>query len=288
MNTNMSIPGEDVQIELLVPLKERDINLQTHRGFNKILSSIRAIGLIEPLCVYKENEKYVILDGFLRYKACQLLDVKIIPCICYRDKEAYTFNRMVNKLSASQESNMLRKSLKTLDEKTIANVFGIKSIKHRLGMDILPEIHPKLLKVLDKELMSKRCATELTYVSQGRQLEILAEMNKTNDFSISLCRAMIIKTPPEQRNPNKVHKRAWRPESQKKQELVTKLDVVSKRYDFYTTLYRQYSTDLLRLSVYVRKLITNEQIRTYIASVAPEILERFESIVFETQGKQAV
>jgi ParB family transcriptional regulator, chromosome partitioning protein len=288
MDAKMQTQGEDVLIELLVPLKERDINLKTHRGFNKILSSIKAIGLIEPLCVYKENGKYIILDGFLRFKACQLLDVKTIPCMCYRDKEAYTFNRMVNKLSASQESRMLRNSLRTLDEKTVASVFGIKSLKNRLGMNILPELHPKVLKVLDKELMSRHCATELTYVSQERQLEILSEMDKSNDYSISLCRAMIIKTPSHHRNSHKVHKRAWRPESQKKQELVSKLEAIGKRYDFYTTLYRQYSTDLLRLSVYVRKLITNEQIRSHIANTTPEILERFESIVFETQGKQAV
>jgi len=287
MDAKLQIQGEDVPIELLVPLRERDINLKTHRGFNKILSTIKTVGLVEPLSVYKENGKYIILDGFLRFKAFQLLDVKTVPCMCYRDKESYTFNRMVNKLSPSQESRMLRNSLRTLDEKTIISVFGIKSLKNRLGMNIFPELHPKVLKALDKELMSKHCAIELTYVSQERQLEILSEMDKSNDYSISLCRAMLIKTPPQQRNPNKVHKKAWRPDSHKRQELVSKLEAIGKRYDFYTTLYRQYSTDLLRLSVYVRKLITNEQMRAFIARVAPDILERFNSIVFETQEKQA-
>jgi ParB family transcriptional regulator, chromosome partitioning protein len=227
------------------------------------------------------------LDGFLRFKACELLGAKVIPCICYRDKEAYTFNRMVNRLSASQESNMLRKSLRTLDETTIASVFGITSIKHYLGTNILPDLHPKVLKALDKTLLSRRCAGELTYVTQERQTEILSEMEKSNDYSISLCRALIIKTPPEQRNTRKVHKKAWAQDSQKKLELVAKLEAIGKRYDFYTTLYRQYSTDLLRLCVYVRKLITNEKIRAHIADTTPETLARFEGIVFETEGKRA-
>ena len=61
MVNEINMNGEDVDIEKLVPLKERDINLRKHRGYKKILSSISAIGLIEPLCVYKENSDYIII-----------------------------------------------------------------------------------------------------------------------------------------------------------------------------------------------------------------------------------
>ncbi|MFB0552322.1 MAG: hypothetical protein ACETWQ_03310 [Phycisphaerae bacterium] len=72
----------------------------------------------------------------------------------------------------------------------------------------------------------------------------------------------------------------------KKKQLVEKLEEVEKRYDFYTNLYRQYSADLLKLCVYARKLITNENIRAHLENNLPEILERFEKIVFETEGQK--
>jgi len=60
-----------------------------------------------------------------------------------------------------------------------------------------------------------------------------------------------------------------------------------KRYDFYSNLYRQYSADLLKLYVYVRKLITNEKVRLYLEINFPEIYAQFENIIFEVNGISA-
>ncbi len=39
----------------------------------------------------------------------------------------------------------------------------------------------------------------------------------------------------------------------------------------------------LELCIYVRKLTTNAKLRTYLAGKFPEVLARFEKILFETQ-----
>ena len=75
--------------------------------------------------------------------------------------------------------------------------------------------------------------------------------------------------------------------SKRSQELEAKLEETEKRYNFYTILYRQYTTDLLILCTYTRALITNEIIKTHLESNFPEILERFQMIVFETGGQKA-
>ena len=287
MAKTIKIVGKDIPIDLLVPLHERDINLKTHRGFQKILTSIQTIGLIEPLCVYEEDGLYIILDGYLRYKAFEQLGINVVPCILYPDKEAYTFNRMVNRLSPYQESCMLRKSLEKLDQTTIEGVLGLKSLSNRLGKTMYANLHSEAIKVIDKNVMSRRTAEELTYVNQDRQLEMLLEMKKSNDYSISFARALVVKTPAEQRNKKKKHRRTWFEDSEKKRELVAKLEDIEKRYDFYTNLYRQYTIDLLKLCFYARKLITNEQIRVYLIDKNPEIVKRFENIIFEAEGKKA-
>ncbi len=288
MSTKDTVNGKDIPIEQLAPLNRRSINLKTNRGYHKIVSSIKSIGLIQPLCVYRENGHYVILDGFLRLKALEHLDVTTVPCIVYKTKEAYTFNRMVNRLSPFQQSRMLRKSLETLDHEEIEEVLGIKSLKFRLGTDLYEHLHPQVIKQLDYNKITRKCAAELTYVNKDRQLEILREMKKCNDFSISFGRALVIKTSPKQRNKKKKTRRTWSEDSDKKQELVERLRKVQERYDFFSTLYQQYVADLLRLSIYVRGLITNDEIRDYLAGAFPDVLMCFDGIVFENDGRKAV
>lgn len=281
MANGKKIHGDDIEIEKLVPLNTREINFAKNRGYQKILSTIRMVGLIEPLDVYKENGHYIILNGFLRFKALQELNLSPVPCLIHPDKEAYTYNKMVNSLSPVQESRMLRQALQTLDHSTMAEVFGMKSLNYRLG-NMINQLHPKVINAVDKGVVTRGCARELTYVTNERQAQILQEMNKTKDYSIAFARALIVKTPSNLRNQNKKKKKPWVGDSEKKKELVAKLENVSKRYDFYSNLYRQYCADLLKLHVYVRKLITNEKIRLYLEINFPEIYMQFENIVFET------
>lgn len=288
MNTKTIVNGQDIPIEKLLPLNERSINFNSNSGYRKILSSIKSIGLIQPLCVYDENGHYVILDGFLRFKALKQLSVTSVPCIVYQTKEAYTFNRMVNRLSPYQQSRMLRKSLETLGHEEIEEVLGIKSLKFRLGTDLYEHLHPEVIKKLDYNKITRKCAAELTYVNKDRQLEILREMKTCNDFSISFGRALVIKSHPKQRNDKKKTRKTWSEDSDKKQELVEKLKEVQERYDFFSTLYQQYTTDLLKLAIYARKLITNDQIRNYLAGAFPDILKCFEGIILEDDGEHDV
>jgi ParB family transcriptional regulator, chromosome partitioning protein len=280
MNGQFQVNGTDVPLTALAPLQERtNINTKKHRGFQRILSSIEAIGLIEPLCVYPENGGYVILDGYLRYLACTELDIETVPCIVYKDKEAYTFNRMVNHLSGYQEIRMLRKSLETLDEKTIADTFGIKTIRHRLAPKLAEDLHPKVAQAFAKDLLGKVAATEMACVSQPRQADMLREMKRVNDFSPAFIRALILKTPQDQRNPNRNPRQGWSDDRRRRQQLVARLEEAEKQHDFYTGLYRQYSADLLKIALYVRKAITTPAIRMYMEDHHATILEQLQTIV---------
>jgi hypothetical protein len=286
MEKAMKVVGKDIKITDLIALNVREINIEKNNKFKKILSSIKAVGLIEPLSVYRENGKYSVLDGFLRLKACEKLKKEKLPCQIYKDKEAYTFNRMVNRLSPVQESRMLIKSLEIVDEPTIAKVFGLRSMKYRLSKTLLQHLHPKIINILDKNLITRRCAEEFTLVKPVRQLEILEELKRTNDYTPSLVRALIIKTPNSLKNGTRKPRASWLEDDARKRDLVKKLKSAEQNYDFYSNLYRQYSTDLLKLCVYVRKIITNENIETYLSKQHPDVLENFKKIVFKTQPEK--
>jgi hypothetical protein len=107
-------------------------------------------------------------------------------------------------------------------------------------------------------------------------------MEKVSDYSISFLRALILKTP-EKLCKEKTRK-SIRPKKNKakKENLVNQLKQVEERHKFYRKLYQQYTADLLKMCIYIRKLLTNDKVREHLESKHPKILESFDRIVFET------
>src|SRR5580658_10283395 len=96
--------GLDIPLIRLRPLRERKV---TKREYDRILASIKAVGLIEPLVIFPEGEDYVILDGVHRHRALSELGIAPAPCILGKQREAFTGNRLVNRFSPIQEHRMI-------------------------------------------------------------------------------------------------------------------------------------------------------------------------------------
>jgi ParB family transcriptional regulator, chromosome partitioning protein len=281
----LEVEGRDVELPKLVPLNERHIHLQTSRGYRKILCSIRAVGLIEPLCVFEEDGRYVILDGYLRYMACKQLGMDRVPCLVHGTKEAYTYNRMVNQLSGYQEMRMLRRALQKLEESEVAEVFGLKTIRYRLSPTLLKKVHPDVGKAFEEDLISRNAARELACVKPERQAEIVREMRRAGEFALKFIRAQILKTDPEDRLPGALKRMAWTKDAVRQKELVESLREAEQKHDFYTGLYRQYTTDLLRMVPYVRAIITTPSLADYLDEHHPSVLSDFRGIVLEPDSE---
>jgi len=281
MAGTLDVKGRDIEIAKLVPLNERRIGLEKSRGYRKILCSIRAVGLIEPLCVFEEDGHYVILDGYLRYLACKELGVTRVPCLVRGTKEAYTYNRMVNQLSGYQEMRMLRRALEKLGESEIAEVFGLRTIRYRLSPTLLKKVHPDVAKAFEEDLISRNAARDLACVKPERQAEIVREMRRTGEFSLKFIRAQVLKTDPQNLLPGALKRMAWTKDAARQKDLVESLREAEQQHDFYTGLYRQYTTDLVRMVPYVRMIVTNPRLAEYLSEHHPSVLQDFSSIVLE-------
>ena len=109
-------------------------------------------------------------------------------------------------------------------------------------------------------------------------------MKRVSDSRPAYARTLILRTPPALRNKNARGANPWDQSAKQRKELTSKLEEAEKRYDFYSMLYRQYATDLLKLCIYVRKLISNEKVGSYLKEHHGEIFGTFQRIVFETEG----
>ena len=274
--------GRDISIDNLIPINNRnEIKLEKNAGFKKIYNSIKSIGLIEPLYVYEdpENSKYYILDGYLRYKACEKLEVNLIPCIIHSEKEAYTFNRMVNPLGNYQEQVMLRRALKEIDEKTIAGTFGLKTIVHKLAPNLIEKLHPAVVHAYKGEEISKQRAMDLSSVIKERQVTILKKMRENGDYSKKFTTALLLKVPVKDRASSFKHRVSWFHDQEKRKDLVKRLTEAEEQKSFYTNLYQDYTSNILKLVPYIRQLVSVDELENYIKINHPEIYEYFLSLV---------
>ena len=279
MNDSTSL---DIPLTRLRPLRERKI---TRREYGRIVASIKAVGLIEPLVVYPDGDGYVILDGAQRYRALLEMGVEEAPCILGRQREAFTGNRMVNRVSPVQEHRMIERSLGELDEGTIAAALGIAQITHRLKKALLKQLHPDVASAFDQGRINLTCAREFTHVKPPRQKEILGAMEGYKDFTTAFVRALVLKTPPQQRETRRKRKHnPWDKTAQRKSDLLKKLADAEQKHDFYSQLYKQYTIDLLRLAIYARSLLSNDRVREYLDGHYPELMTRFEIIINDTRG----
>ena len=274
------VAGKDIPIVKLVPRKD---GKATAKQRKRIEASLRAVGLIEPLIVYPQGDNYEILDGCIRYNIFLDMGIESLPCIIWHEREAFTANRMVNRLSSSQEMRMLRKSLGELDEKTIANALGMAGIAHRLNASLIKKLDPTVAKAFDAGKLTLQCAKELTHVKPERQAEILKLMESCNDYGVTFARGLVLKTPVSKRSKRNVDKTPWTQADEKKNDLLKKLQEAEQQQDFYSGLYRQYTTNLLKLVIYVRSLLANEKVKAYLQEHHAQELEAFEEIINSTE-----
>ena len=273
--------GIDIPLIRLRPLRDRKV---TQREFDRILASIKVVGLIEPLVVYPDNGDYVILDGVQCYRALLELGVEVAPCIIGRQREAFTGNRMVNRVSPVQENRMIEKSLVEVDEATISAALGISGLAHRLKKTLLKQLHPDVATAFDQGKINRACAKEFTHVKPSRQKEILDAMEAHKDYSTAFVRALVVKTPLQQRETRGRKNNPWDKTTQRKNDLLKKLADAEQKHDFYSRLYKQYTIDLLRLAIYARSMLTNIRLREYLDQHHPIVVTRFEAVIADARG----
>ena len=280
ISNQRTLQGQDIPIVRLQPRNERHAS---PRQMKRIEASLKAVGLIEPLIVYPLDDDYEILDGCLRYKILLEMGVETVPCLIWKHREAFTSNRMVNRLSSSQEMRMIRKSLEELDEKTIAEALGMKSISHRLNAGLLKKLHPKVAQAFEANQLELKCVREFAYVKPERQLEIWKLMKSCNDYGAAFVKGLVAKTPPAQRRKVNGSGGPWNQKVKPKTALLDKLKEVEQQQDFYAGLYRQYTTNLLKLVIYIRTLLANASVRSLLEEQYPGQLSLFDQIINETE-----
>jgi len=169
--------------------------------FRTILSSVAELGVIEPLAVYRSNQRpgeYDLLDGRLRLEALKQLGRETAPCMISTDDEGFTFNRQIARTTAVQEHRMIRATLaKGASEQRIADTMQMNVRRIRERAHLLDGVAPEAASLLKDRQVAPAVFATLRKMRPFRQIEAAEMMVAANRFSSTYAEMILVTSRPD-------------------------------------------------------------------------------------------
>jgi ParB/RepB/Spo0J family partition protein len=267
------------QITLLKKLSKSNIE---SRKFQQIISSIKELGIIEPLVVSRQSpqsDRYMLLDGHMRLEALKKMGEVKTVCLISKDDEAFTYNKYISRKAPIQEHKMIQRMVENgVSEKKIAKTLNInvKSIIQKRSL--LDGICPEVVELLKDKMLAGASFRYLKKMKAARQIECAMLMIDINDFTARYAQALLesshisqlVEPPkPKVRRGLSPEKRARMQDEMSKLECEYKL-IKDKRGKKNLTL--QFTKN------YLARLLDNVCIAKFLDQHHPDILEEFQKI----------
>ena len=109
-------------IRLIDPNREQPRRAFDEEGLKELAASIRAVGVLQPIIVAPDGERYTIIAGERRYRASRLADLTEIPAIV-RDWDSQ------KRLEAALVENLQRDDLNPIEQ-----AMGVRRLMDEVGL----------------------------------------------------------------------------------------------------------------------------------------------------------
>lgn len=273
-----------VPVEKLVPLKVLRPGTRESRKYAQILTSVRAVGLVEAPVVTpdrKRRGRYFVLDGHLRIEVLKDLGIAEVECLVATDDETYTYNKRINRLAPIQEHRMIQRAIdRGVPEERIAEALGIdaKTVKRRTRM--LDGICADAADILKDTPCPAGTLDILRRMAPMRQVEAAELMTGQNNYTATFARAMLAATPEAQL----VDPRKKKPGGERAvtAEQIARLErELASLQAQVKSVEETYGIDNLHLTVakgYLRKLLGNARVVRWLSQHRQEYLSEFQSV----------
>lgn len=274
----------EVKLDNLLPLKAFSDQITHSTKFRQVVSSLREVGLIEPLIVAsldRSSGKHPLLDGHLRMAALRELGQDSAACLISTDDEAYTYNKRVNRLSTIQEHWMVRRAVERgVSPERLARALSVDVNVIISKLYLLDGICQEALHVLRDREFSKAVTAALRKMKPNRQIEAAEMMVAANCSTVRYARALLAATPDEMLiAPRKL---ALKPSEEQVGQLERETANLRARYRM---IEQTYADDVLNVVVakgYVTKLIGNAAVESYLRKWHSELLPELLALVSMT------
>jgi hypothetical protein len=268
----------------IVALKSLRPGAKESKKYTQILSSVRAIGLVEPPVVTPDPKKqgmYFLLDGLLRIEALNDIGNDEVECLVSTDDEAYTYNKRINRLSAVQEHRMIVRAMdRSVPAEKIAEALelDVGTIRRRFRM--LDGICAEAIEMLKETNCPMKSFDILRQMAPIRQVEAADLMIGQNNFSTMFARALLAATPENQLvDPRK--KKPTRGNPVTSEQIARMERELASLQSQVKSVEESFGIDNLHLTVakgYVTKILSNTRVTRWLEQNRQEYLGEFRSI----------
>ena len=272
-----------IPLDLILPSHKAPAGLLVTRKFLQIQSSIKAVGLIEPLTVGPAEKKTghrILLDGHLRLLALRTLGHSDAPCLQSTDDESYTYNTRINRLSSIQEHLMLRRAVERgVTAKRLADALDLDITNITRKLTLLDGICVEAAAILKDQQFSANLGSVLRKMKPTRQVECVELMVAANSVTMAYANALFAATPASQLVDASKAKTVAGVSPAQMANMEREMGTLQ---DQYKLVEQNFSQDVLQLFLartYLSKLLANVEVERYLQQNHTEILVELKSIV---------
>ncbi len=266
----------------IIPLKMIAPNIRGGVKYKQIFASIKEIGVIEPPAVTPckdDSGQYYLLDGHVRIEILRELGEKSVVCLVSTDDEAFTFNKLINRISTIQEHRMIVNAVERgVSEEKIARALNVDVRSIILKRKMLDGICKEAIDILKDKMVAGGVFRVLKKMAPMRQIECAELMKSMNVYTVPYAKALLAGTPQDKLlEPDKAKKIKGIDEDQ----MARMQSEMQSLQDEYRLIEESLGSTVLNFTVakgYVSKLMDNAKIIRYLKQNYPEILDEFQKI----------
>ena len=272
-----------VAFNKLLPSRKAPDGLAHSRKFKQIMSSIDAVGLIEPLSIARAEKgsgMHLLLDGHIRLTALRELGFTDAPCLIAKDDESYTYNNRINRLSTIQEHFMIRRAV----DRGVTPARLAKSLELDLEhitkkINLLDGICAEAVRLLRDKHFSANLSPVLRKLKPTRQVECVELMVATNNITVAYAQALLAATPSSMLVNERAQKKVKGVTADQMAKMEREMTNLEGQFKLVEQSYGQDVLNLVLAKGYLTKLLDNEAVIRYLSQNTPDILREFSSIV---------
>lgn len=269
-------------VSQLLPVRHLSDPEKKVSRYRAIVSSIKEVGVIEPLMVYPQTGKsgaYLIMDGHLRLYALRELGIKEVECLISTEDESFTYNARINRLSPIQEHAMITRAVKNgvaVERIAAALDMDVKEIRARLNM--LRGIHQEAVELLKDKQLSPAVFRILKRVTAVRQIEMAELLVGANNFTRGYAEGLFMVTAKDQMlDPQKPKAKSISPEDLAKME--AEMEVLERNFKAIEDTYAENMLNFTVIRGYLKRLLENTKVVRFISTKHEDLFPEFERIV---------
>ena len=277
--------GRTIKLAQLLPLRTLPKTTRSSSRYRRIVASMSQIGMIEPIVVFPQagtrgrGQKYLILDGLLRYDILKEQGATEVFCLIATTDDSFTYNHKINQISPIQEHFMIVKAIKNgVSEDRIAATLNVDVSAIRKKRDLLDGICPEAVQLLKDRPATQGTIRELRRVEPMRQIEMAELMVASNSFATPYAKCLVAATPPDQL----VEPERGKGSDDLRPEDISRIEreMASIEEDF-RSLEESHGRNVLNLVLavgYIRRLLGNAAVVKFLWRKYPDIYAEFEKL----------